>query len=151
MTPTRTAWLFVAAQFVLLAALWRTPVDDLWSRPGWLLGAASVAFWLGLSYAAMGALWLRGSLTALPLPRRGGALCSTGPYRWSRHPIYFGALVACGAMTVRRASVSAVALFALLVVFFNVKARWEEPHLADQYPGYGDYARRTGRIVPRLR
>jgi protein-S-isoprenylcysteine O-methyltransferase Ste14 len=141
----------VAAQWGLLLALWATPTSGLWGRPGWLLSIASLVFWVGVAYAALGALWLRGALTPLPLPREGGALVDSGPYRLSRHPIYLGLLAAGLGMTLRRAHPLAVLLFGALVTVLHFAARWEESHLTARYPGYVAYARRTGRILPRLR
>ena len=141
----------MAVQAALLVALFLAPSGDIWPTPGWVRTLATIGFWLGFAYAALAAVWMRGSLTALPVPKPGGALCTTGPFARSRHPIYFGVLVLCAAMTLRRASTTALVVFALLVVFFNIKARWEEPHLAARYPGYGDYQRRTNRLVPRIR
>ena len=143
------AWLFVVVQFALLAALWLTPTGNLWSRPSWLGTAADVLFVVGLGYATAAALWLRRALTALPLPRAGGELCTSGPYRFSRHPIYLGVLAACVAMVARRAHLTAIVLFIALVGFFTAKARWEESRLVRRYPSYRQYQASTGRILPR--
>ena len=44
-----------------------------------------------------------------------------------------------------------LATVAVTVVFFHVKARWEEAQLAERYPGYREYAARTPRFIPRPR
>jgi protein-S-isoprenylcysteine O-methyltransferase Ste14 len=150
MSDRTKAWIFVGVQAVLLLGLWLTPVDDLWERPTALLRVADVVFWLGLAYAGVAALWLRGALTALPIPRPNGSLVTNGPYRISRHPIYLGVLAACLGMALGRASWIGLALLVATVVFFHSKARWEERHLAVRYPGYTEYAQRTGRILPKL-
>lgn len=150
MSDHTKAWLFVAVQAGLLVGLWLAPVDDLWTRSTGLLRAADAIFWLGLAYAGLAALWLRGALTALPIPRPNGKLVTNGPYRVSRHPIYLGVLLACLGMTLRRASWPAVLLLIAAIVFFHTKARWEERRLAARYRGYTDYAANTGRILPRL-
>jgi len=56
-----------------------------------------------------------------------------------------------GALTARRASIAALGFGVAAIVFFSVKARWEERHLRRSYPGYAADAARTGRILPRFR
>lgn len=65
-----------------------------------------------------------------------------------RHPIYLGLIV----LAIVRAStsgnaatvVTAVALIGLLAW----KTRWEEQRLLEHFPGYAEYARRVGRLLP---
>jgi len=147
----RVAWSFVALQIVILGGLLLSPTGDLWPRPSWLARATDIALWIGVGYCALAAMWLRRALTPSPLPRQGAQLVITGPFRLSRHPIYLGVLVVVISLAARRAGVVALILALAAIVFFSIKARWEERRLTATYPGYAAYAARTGRIVPRWR
>jgi protein-S-isoprenylcysteine O-methyltransferase Ste14 len=104
---------------------------------------------LGLIPAALGfllAVWasrsLGRSMTALPVPKDGGQLVQEGPYRFLRHPIYVGAALFFGGLSLVF-SVYGVVLTAVLALFWVAKARKEERHLLERFPEYADYRRRT--------
>ena len=63
--------------------------------------------------------------------------------------MYTGVMAIGLGITLRTATWTALALLAALVVFFSVKARWEESRLADAYTGYASYQKETGRFLPR--
>jgi protein-S-isoprenylcysteine O-methyltransferase Ste14 len=76
---------------------------------------------------------------------------TTGPYRWVRHPMYFGALLQAGAAALALGSYWAelVALAACAVVVARLLA--EERLLGSALPGYTAYAAKTPhRLVPGL-
>jgi len=99
---------------------------------------------LGFALAAWASLRLGKSLTPLPLPN-GRGLKVVGPYRWVRHPIYLGVLIATGSFTQNLASgVSWV----LLVLILAVKIELEEHLLRLRYDGYRAYSQRTWRVIP---
>lgn len=145
---TAVAWLFVTVQFVLLIVIAVLPPGDAWSVPGWL---DTVAFGLELAGAVVlvvAIVNLGRSLTPLPTPVPHGALKVRGLYRFVRHPIYAGIMALTVGIAVRSASVAVVAATVSLVVWFMLKARWEEQHLRQRYPGYASYAAHTPRFVP---
>jgi protein-S-isoprenylcysteine O-methyltransferase Ste14 len=75
----------------------------------------------------------------------------TGPYRVIRHPSYAGALLAfAGSAVLLRAWVAAVLGTLALAVAFRRRIDREERLLIARLPGYGDYVRRTGALLPRL-
>ena len=82
---------------------------------------------VGILLMVVAAASLGRGLTAVPLPNARAVLRTGGLYRFVRHPIYTGLL---------------------LVVLINAKARWEERHLAERFPGYRAYCARTLRFVP---
>ena len=51
-------------------------------------------------------------------------------------------------ITVAAGSLLRLLTLAALVLFLNVKARWEETRLAQRFEGYADYAAHTPRFVP---
>jgi protein-S-isoprenylcysteine O-methyltransferase Ste14 len=102
----------------------------------------------GAALATWAARALGSSLTCYPRPRERGSLVETGPYRFSRHPIYSGGIyffVGWGLWT----SPVAFGLALALAVLWAFKARVEERLLGERYPGYDDYRRRTAwRLLP---
>jgi protein-S-isoprenylcysteine O-methyltransferase Ste14 len=79
-----------------------------------------------------------------------GGLVTTGPYRFIRHPIYAAILyfVWASALSYGTWQESLIASFAILGAGIRMFA--EEKLVAETYPDYADYARRTKRIVPFL-
>jgi protein-S-isoprenylcysteine O-methyltransferase Ste14 len=144
-----TGWVYVALQGVLLGALILLPGRDDWATPSWLRGAGYGFILAGLAVIAIASLRLGPALTPTPVPTSRGVLATTGLYRWVRHPIYTGVLTIVAGLTVRSGSLVHLAVAVTTVVFFTVKAKWEEARLAERYVDYDDYAARTPRFVPR--
>ena len=96
----------------------------------------------------MASLSLGRSLTPTPVPVNYGALKTGGLYRFVRHPIYTGVLAIVVGLTLRSGSWISLVVAAVTVVFFTVKARWEEGQLMERYSGYAVYAAQTPRYVP---
>jgi protein-S-isoprenylcysteine O-methyltransferase Ste14 len=94
---------------------------------------------------------LGGSLTANPVPRERGKLIETGLYKYVRHPIYTGLLLATLGSCVQSMAVVKFFFWFLLLALLIYKARFEEKLLAAKYSTYTDYMKRTGRFVPRLK
>jgi len=149
-TPRETAiaWAFVAAQLVLLFGAIVGGAGSAWSVPDWVRSVCRVIQYVGLAILVIGAVNLGRSLTALPTPVPHGQLRTGGLYRWMRHPIYTGVMALTLGGAVPSGNPVRLVCAAGLVVLFMAKARWEEARLAEQYPGYADYARRVPRFVP---
>jgi protein-S-isoprenylcysteine O-methyltransferase Ste14 len=145
---TALAWLFVAVQFALLVVIVLLPPGTAWTVPGWLDAAAFALELVGAAVLLIAIVNLGRSLTPLPTPVPHGELRVGGLYRFVRHPIYAGIMALTVGITIRSASVAVLAATAALIVWFMLKARWEEQHLARRYPGYAAYAGRTPRFVP---
>ena len=104
---------------------------------------------VGGSFAILGVRSLGKALTALPHPRDGGELVSSGVYRLVRHPIYGGLVIgALGYGLAMQALVTAVAGSLVLLVFFTLKSAREEVWLEQRYPGYPAYRAKTRRMLP---
>lgn len=143
-----TGWVFVAIQAVLLGALILLPGHDHWPTPDWLTSAGYGLVFAGLAAIAIASLRLGSALTPTPVPTRRGQLTTSGFYRYVRHPIYTGVLAIVIGLVLRSGSILSLAIGIGTVVFFNLKAQWEETQLADRYPGYEEYAAATPRFVP---
>ena len=149
MSQRAIGWAFVALQAALIVVLVVLGGRGDWPTPGWLVTIGYVLFFGGVAIIGVAALRLGPALTATPVPTTSGQLTTTGLYRWARHPIYTGVFAIVAGITVRSASWPTLAVAVGLVVFFNVKARWEEARLADRYSGYPAYAAVTPRFIPR--
>ncbi|MEM8904750.1 MAG: isoprenylcysteine carboxylmethyltransferase family protein [Actinomycetota bacterium] len=149
MSERAVGWAFVAVQAALLVTLVALPGGDDWSTSGATGTVGDVVVVVGFVLMAVGALGLGRSLTPTPVPVDGGELRTSGPYRFVRHPIYTAVLLVVAGLTLRSGSWPTVAVAMATLVFFHVKAAWEERRLAERYPGYDAYARSTPRFVPR--
>jgi protein-S-isoprenylcysteine O-methyltransferase Ste14 len=142
--------------------LWLSPVLYL-VQPEWMAwskaGLPAWVRWIGVGIGAActaGIYWLFRSIgmgiTQTSATRTEHVLCTHGPYRWVRHPLYtFGAsfFVAFALM----ADNWFIALLAgLAFAIMAIRTPAEEANLiaafGDEYRGY---MRRTGRYLPKLR
>ena len=151
----RGEW-YVVAQFALFALVAAGPATwhgwPPWRFPGGQpAGVAGVAMMAaGLALALWGGLTQGAALQALPYPRDDGRLIRNGPYRFVRHPIYSGALLAAFGWAIWRQGWLTLMYAALLFLLFDAKARREEEWLLEKFPAYGEYRRRVRKFVPFL-
>lgn len=139
----------VVLQFALIAAILLMASDEVnvpWIYVGGVLFIAPGIIILFFSIKQLG-----GSLTANPVPRERGKLIETGLYKYVRHPIYTGLLLATLGSCVQSMAVVKFFFWFLLLALLIYKARFEEKLLAAKYSTYTDYMKRTGRFVPRLK
>jgi protein-S-isoprenylcysteine O-methyltransferase Ste14 len=149
MTPS-TGWALVGAQFGLLAALVILPAGELWPRGLVSVIAGGVLLVGGCVVAALAGLRLGPSLTPLPIPKEDGELVTAGLYRYVRHPIYTGVLMAGAGLVVVQASLAHLVGWAALWGVLTLKALGEERMLTEKYDGYAEYSKKTGRFFPQL-
>ena len=78
-------------------------------------------------------------------------LTTSGPYAYTRNPLYLGSLMlAAGfAVAARSGWVVAIMLLMFAVIYVPVIAG-EERYLRRKFPEYGDYASHVPRMLPRL-
>jgi protein-S-isoprenylcysteine O-methyltransferase Ste14 len=96
----------------------------------------------GAGLAAWSASLLGRSFTPFPKPQPEGELIRRGPFSVMRHPIYAGGVLFFAGLSLVF-SVYGLVLSAVLAVFWVFKARVEERHLAERFPGYAEYRDRT--------
>ena len=152
--PRGEGWL--AAQFVLLALIGALGFAELaghglaspWGTPALAMGIVLAGF--GLALGARAIHDLGSALSPFPKPLAAAPLIETGAFRWIRHPIYTGLLLAATGWGLAAGSLPALAATVALALVLDAKSRREESWLLAAHPGYAAYRRRTRRFVPLL-
>ena len=88
------------------------------------------------------------TISVLPTVKPGGKLCTSGPYRIIRHPMYTAVLLFLFALLLNEYSVLGLIVFAILIVDLIIKMSVEEKILIAHYDDYKDYMLKTKRIIP---
>jgi protein-S-isoprenylcysteine O-methyltransferase Ste14 len=144
-----------------IAAFWAMFSGDV--PQGWLrtrLFAANLwTEWLGVAVTAAGlgfAVWARaylgGNWSGAVTVKVEHELVRSGPYRWVRHPIYSGMILAMLGTALERRQVRGLIAIVLLYAGFKIKSKIEEQAMTATFGAkYAEYASTTGAIVPRLR
>jgi protein-S-isoprenylcysteine O-methyltransferase Ste14 len=78
-------------------------------------------------------------------------LICTGPYAFTRHPIYTGILVALLATALERNSMGGLVGFALILLGLALKLRHEERFLNAEFgTAYSQYQKDVPALIPRM-
>jgi len=122
-------------------------------RPSTISAALGVALTAaGIGFAVWARLYLGGNWSGAVTVKVGHELVRTGPYRFVRHPIYTGLILALLGTALQRAQVRGLIAIVLLYVGFKMKSKIEERAMISTFgPAYDEYSRRTGAIIPKLR
>ncbi|OZA13381.1 MAG: hypothetical protein B7Y05_09890 [Polynucleobacter sp. 24-46-87] len=88
------------------------------------------------------------NLTPLPCPKDNAQLVQSGLYRYVRHPIYFGVLLAALAWLLIYPCTYILLYSIGLLILFDIKARREEVWLVERFPAYQDYQTRVKKLLP---
>ena len=115
----------------------------LWlARPAWPTLGASLAL-------VLPGLWLRGY--AAGYVRKNAELTTTGPYSYTRNPLYLGSmLIAFGFGAAAGSWVLLVLLAGLFLAIYLPTIQSEEAYLRTVFAGFDEYMRRVPRLLPRL-
>ena len=83
--------------------------------------------------------------------RKNEALATSGPYAYTRNPLYLGSLVmGLGFCVAARSWWVGVALVVMFLAIYLPVIRDEEGFLRRTFPGFEEYARRVPRMLPKL-
>jgi protein-S-isoprenylcysteine O-methyltransferase Ste14 len=83
--------------------------------------------------------------------RKNAELATTGPYAYTRNPLYLGSiLIALGFLVAARNIWIAAATLAMFVFVYLPVIIAEEKYLRSTFPGYDRYASQVPRLLPRL-
>ena len=124
----------------LTAALY---LFELWRRAP---QPAAVAWSLVLVFPG---IWLRGY--AAGYVKKNRELTATGPYAYTRNPLYLGSMLIAAGFAVALLSwpVALILTLGFAVIYVPVIAS-EERFLRATFPGFDDYCRQVPRLIPRL-
>lgn len=116
----------------------------LWfARPGWAWITAGIIL-------VCGGLVVRAA--AAGHIRKNRELTTTGPYAYTRNPLYLGSiLIAVGFVVAARNTWIAVAALVMFLAIYLPVIRAEELYLRSAFPEYEHYAAQVPRFLPRLR
>jgi len=125
------------------------------------LGFVVAGLYVWLAQPSVGSLLAGAVLVTAGLVLRGWAsghlhknerLATTGPYAYTRNPLYVGSLIlAVGFAIGARSWWVALILAAMFVAIYLPVIRSEEEYLAEHFPEFAGYAEQVPRLVPRLR
>jgi protein-S-isoprenylcysteine O-methyltransferase Ste14 len=142
MSPAQTTYSRIARRvrvplgFVLAGAyIWL-------ARPTWasiLVGLAAATPGIALRALASGHV------------KKNTELTTTGPYRFTRNPLYLGSIIiGIGFGIASRSWWIALAIVLLFLAIYIPVIRSEEAYLRSQFPEFDEFARRVPRLFPRL-
>ena len=131
-------------------------------NPAWMAWSQlELPSWLRLAGAALGMvtdgliLWVFSSLgnnvSPTVVTRQRHQLVTSGPYRWVRHPLYTVGFLSYMSFAVLAANwyIAILAIVALWLLSLRVPAE-EQALIARNGDTYRDYAKQTGRFLPKL-
>ncbi len=114
----------------------------------WLAHPTLRSILLGLVLVIVG-LWIR-ALSSGHV-RKNEALATTGPYAYTRNPLYLGSLLmGIGFALMGRSWWIGLVLVAMFFVIYLPVIRGEEAFLRNKFANFQDYAARVPRLIPRL-
>lgn len=115
----------------------------------WLAKPTFASILAGAGISAIG-VWIRA--VASGHVKKNEELTTTGPYAYSRNPLYLGSIViAIGFAVAAQSLWIALLLVMMFVAIYVPVIRGEEAFLRAKFPEYGAYARRVPRLVPSIR
>jgi protein-S-isoprenylcysteine O-methyltransferase Ste14 len=119
------------------------PRTDGWFWAGFCLVA------LGLAFSVVARLWLGGNWSGTVTLKQDHELIRSGPYRWVRHPIYTGLLLAVLGSAVTQGEWRGLIALALIAAAFLRKIPIEERFLTQQFgTAYARYRTEVPALVP---
>ena len=109
----------------------------------------TILVFLGLVFALWARWHLGGNWSGTITVKEGHTLITTGPYRWVRHPIYTGMVVALLGTALAIGAPYGFVGTGLVLLGFIVKLSVEEARMRETFPAeYADYCRHTARLIP---
>ena len=118
----------------------------------WVAVLGVVVTAAGLLFAIWARAYLGTNWSGTVTVKVGHQLIRTGPYRWVRHPIYSGMILALIGTAINQGQLRGVVAVVLLWIGFTMKSRVEERFMTNTFGAeYEEYSRSTGAIVPWLK
>lgn len=125
------------------------------------LGFAFAALYVWLAHPTWRSIVLGSSIAVAGLiiralasghVRKNEQLTTSGPYAYSRNPLYLGSIIVAAGFTLASCSwiIAAIAAAMLVLIYIPV-IRSEEEFLRAHFPEFNDYCRNVPRLFPRLK
>mmetsp|Transcript_24916 Transcript_24916/g.61648 ORF Transcript_24916/g.61648 Transcript_24916/m.61648 type:complete len:262 (-) Transcript_24916:854-1639(-) len=138
------AWAFLQVFGVLAVIIGKVPVVGDFMEYG--LGPSFIS--LGLLFILTGVLEMGEDISPWPQPIQGATLKKEGIYKYVRHPMYSGLLIASFGLALATKSIERLVLCGLLFWILENKANYEERQLVDTFQDYEQYAQETNKFFP---
>ena len=114
----------------------------------WLARPTGKTMLLSLLLVVPG-VWLRAY--AAGYVRKNAELTRTGPYAYTRNPLYLGSMMIAFGFAIAAASwIILIALALLFAAIYLPTIRSEELYLSEHFAGFDEYAEKVPRLLPRL-
>jgi len=124
------------------------------------LGFLLAVLYLWLAHPTLGSLVGGSAIAAAGLAvralasgyvRKNEDLATSGPYAYTRNPLYLGSIViAAGFAVTARSWVVVVVFGVMFLAIYLPVIRSEEAFLRQRFPGFAAYERRVPRLLPRF-
>ena len=141
---------YVGIQFLLFLAY-------LFDVPFWYFALPSIVkeifliiSFIGIGIVMLSMIQLNIHLSPFPSPKKGSKLVEKGLYKYVRHPIYSGILIALFGYGLYTSSSYKLIISFILFVLFYYKSRYEEKRLTHTFSDYKSYQKTTGRFFPKF-
>jgi protein-S-isoprenylcysteine O-methyltransferase Ste14 len=134
----------------LVRAIWELVKDPQHLRllSIWNIAGLSL-FVAGLTIALVAVFTLRRFYSSTLVTREDHQLITHGIYRFTRHPIYFGVLIAIMGVPVYAPSLYGFLVLSLLIPIFLNRIRMEEEMLTEEFgDAYRTYRKATSKLIP---
>ncbi len=143
------SWAATVPSWARVATRSRVPLGFLfaaaylwWAKPTW------TSLVVGIVFAAAGVI-IRARASGHI--RKNAELATTGPYAYTRNPLYLGSIViALGFIVAARNVWIGLAAAGMFAFIYLPVIRAEEAYLRSAFPDYADYASHVPRLLPRL-
>jgi protein-S-isoprenylcysteine O-methyltransferase Ste14 len=142
------SYIYVSIQLILFVLYFIPLIDYGFHLPAFVKTGAVIAGIAGVLMIALAIIQLDKNITPFPAPVEGGSLIQTGLYRFIRHPIYSGIILAALGFGIASSSAWKTGIGIALWVLFYFKSRYEESLLLKKFPEYERYRNMTGRFFP---
>jgi protein-S-isoprenylcysteine O-methyltransferase Ste14 len=106
---------------------------------------------IGLGFSALARIWLGRNWSGIVTLKQDHELIRGGPYRFVRHPIYTGLLLAVLGSAIAMGEWRGLLGLALFTIAFLHKIRIEEQFLTEQFgPAYARYRAEVPALIPMM-
>lgn len=141
-------WVLAQSALLTITAIAAILYREQFAPAPYQLYVALLLFALSAVTGIAGVVALGKNRTAFPHPLPASEIVSRGIYQVVRHPLYLSLMLWAISWALFWCSFVGIAFFVLIVIFFDLKARYEEHHLQKMHPEYTAYANRVRRFVP---